>query len=42
MTDAELMDANCIHGIAWYECDQCMDELGPDPMHTEDYYRRRC
>lgn len=23
MTDAWLMDADCIHGIAWYECDEC-------------------
>jgi hypothetical protein len=23
MTDAQLMDANCIHGIVWYECEEC-------------------
>lgn len=25
MTDANLMDANCVHGVVWYECDQCED-----------------
>lgn len=23
MTDASLMEADCIHGNIWYECDQC-------------------
>lgn len=23
MTDANLMDADCVHGVAWYECEQC-------------------
>jgi hypothetical protein len=23
MTDSNLMDANCIHGIVWYECIEC-------------------
>ena len=23
MTDANLMDADCIHGIVWYECRVC-------------------
>lgn len=24
MTDANLMDADCIHSVTWYECDQCV------------------
>jgi hypothetical protein len=27
MTDANLMDANCIHGVAWYDCDECGLEM---------------
>lgn len=23
MSDASLMDANCLHGITWYDCDEC-------------------
>jgi hypothetical protein len=23
MTDANLMDADCVHGIAWYDCKEC-------------------
>ena len=23
MTDANLMDANCVHGVVWYECNTC-------------------
>lgn len=23
MTDAYLMDADCIHGIPWHECEDC-------------------
>ena len=23
MTDAYLMDADCIHGKTWWECDEC-------------------
>lgn len=23
MTDARLMEADCIHGIVWYECADC-------------------
>jgi len=26
MTDAYLMDADCIHGNVWYECPECFDE----------------
>lgn len=33
MTDPDLMEADCIHGVVWYECDKC-----PDPMHSEDHY----
>jgi hypothetical protein len=24
MTDGYLMDADCIHGVAWYECKACL------------------
>jgi hypothetical protein len=27
MTDANLMDADCIHGVVWYECKQCEEEM---------------
>jgi hypothetical protein len=27
MTDGWLMEADCIHGVAWYECQACGDEL---------------
>lgn len=27
MTDAYLMDAECIHGEVWYECKTCEKEL---------------
>lgn len=23
MTDANLMDADCIHGVVWWECQEC-------------------
>lgn len=26
MTDANLMDADCLHGVVWYECKQCEEE----------------
>lgn len=35
MTDARLMDADCIHGVTWYECEECEYT---DPMHPEDFY----
>jgi hypothetical protein len=27
MTDANLMDANCVHGEVWYECQACEAEM---------------
>lgn len=30
MTDANLMDADCIHGNTWWECPEC-DALYFDP-----------
>jgi hypothetical protein len=27
MTDANLMDANCIHGEVWYECKKCEADM---------------
>ena len=27
MTDANLMEANCIHGNVWYECNTCGNEI---------------
>lgn len=32
MTDADLMDADCIHGIAWYECKECELAMNTDLM----------
>lgn len=29
MTDAWLMEADCIHGVAWYDCREC--SAGPCP-----------
>lgn len=26
MTDAHLMDAGCIHGTTWYDCDTCTSQ----------------
>lgn len=28
MTDAHLMDADCVHGVTWWECETCGRELG--------------
>jgi hypothetical protein len=37
MTDANLMDAHCIHGVPWYECEQCIDERETaDAQATDD------
>lgn len=33
MTDAYLMDADCIHGVPWYECDECE---WPEPEDEDD------
>lgn len=31
MTDSHLMGADCVHGVPWYECDQCTPmPLGED------------
>jgi hypothetical protein len=27
MTDADLMDAECIHGNTWWECPTCGEEV---------------
>ena len=26
MTDASLMDADCIHGVTWWECRKCCQQ----------------
>ena len=26
MTDGWLMDADCIHGVAWYDCAKCVEQ----------------
>ena len=26
MTDSALMDADCIHGVVWFECPECVAE----------------
>lgn len=38
MTDAHLMDAGCVHGTTWYECDTCTCYLGDpdDPTRDEE------
>ena len=38
MTDAYLMEADCIHGIVWFECDECSNgihEFKPSPWEQE-------
>jgi hypothetical protein len=35
MTDANLMDADCIHGVTWWECDQCEQPAEPPPIAAE-------
>jgi len=32
MTDAALMDAECIHGVVWYECLECIPEDQPEEI----------
>ena len=27
MTDSHLMDADCIHGVVWFECATCLHEM---------------
>lgn len=40
MTDSNLMDANCIHGLTWWECDDCDNLLSGESIKvvpvTED------
>jgi hypothetical protein len=31
MTDANLMDADCVHGVTWYDCSEC-----PQPGEWDD------
>ena len=35
MTDGHLMDADCVHGVAWYECNDCLwpDNAPIDTVH---------
>jgi hypothetical protein len=35
MTDAHLMDAECIHGFAWWACDPCWQDLEANQPDTE-------
>jgi len=35
VTDAHLMDADCIHGKTWWECDECEALLQADPTMSE-------
>ena len=37
MTDANLMDANCIHGVVWYDCDECEQLTALLEKAAEDY-----
>lgn len=34
MTDSNLMEANCIHGVVWFECEKCCKQR---PSVTIDY-----
>lgn len=27
MTDENLMDAECVHGIVWYDCEVCVEDM---------------
>lgn len=33
MTDANLMDADCIHGVVWWDCAECAKD---DPRPEDD------
>jgi len=35
MTDANLMEADCIHGVVWYECKQCEEEMDKELAQTQ-------
>lgn len=35
MTDAYLMEADCIHGTTWYECKTCEKEMAEDLTKLE-------
>jgi hypothetical protein len=38
MTDTNLMEADCVHGIVWYECSECMTyEPPPLPPHPAKF-----
>jgi ribosomal protein S27AE len=49
VTDGRLMDADCVHGVTWYECAECeradlqaaMPDPGEEPL-TESYTCPRC
>ena len=32
MTDSWLMDSECIHGVVWYECEECFKD---QPLENE-------
>jgi hypothetical protein len=34
VTDANLMDADCIHGVPWYECEECPQQERPGISET--------
>lgn len=35
MTDARLMEADCIHGVVWYSCEDCCAYLGEELRELE-------
>ena len=35
MTDSNLMDANCVHGVAWYDCLECSRPQSQRDMDKE-------
>jgi hypothetical protein len=39
MTDAWLMEADCVHGMPWYDCEQCIrvQQVADDQATDEDW-----
>lgn len=36
MTDAALMDAECIHGKVWYECSECEELISANLKELDE------
>ena len=35
MTDLDVMEADCIHGLVWYECKECIPDAEPIEVMKE-------